>query len=103
RVLAGGAEGMVSDYVLTLYEDRGGRIWVGTLEGGLHLWDEERGRFTVFRHDPENASSLVDDRVSALLEDDAGRLWVGTLKGLCRTEPDGKTFFRATGPALAPG
>jgi len=92
RILAGGAEGLRSDYILSLYEDRSGRVWVGTLDGGLHRWDDERGRFDVFRHDPSNPASLADDRVFALIEDDANRLWAGTMGGLSRLDPILGTF-----------
>lgn len=95
RISAGGPEGLASDYILTLYEDRAGRLWVGTLDGGLHLWDAPRGRFEVFRHDPQRADSLVSDRVFTLREDDAGRLWVGTLGGLCRMDVERGTFRSA--------
>jgi ligand-binding sensor domain-containing protein/signal transduction histidine kinase len=92
RMLASGPEGLVNDYILTLYEDRKGRFWVGTLGGGLSLWDEERGRFEVFRHDPAREDSLLENSVFALIEDDASQLWVGTWDGLCRMDPDRKTF-----------
>jgi len=92
RINAAGPERLVNDYILTLYEDRAGRLWVGTLGGGLQLWNEERGRFEVFRHDPANPRSLPDDRVSTLLEDEQGGLWVGTLDGLSRMDPESGEF-----------
>jgi len=93
RMLASGPEGLTNDYILTLYEDRAGRLWVGTLGGGLHRWDDDRGRFEVFRHDPSKSRSLADDRVAVLLEDDANRLWVGTFNGLNRMDPSDGTFL----------
>ena len=103
RILAGGPEGLLNDYIMTLYEDRAGRLWVGTLKGGLHRWDDERGRFEVFRHDPTNPGSLVDDQISALLEDDAQRLWVGTLSGLSWLDPDRRTFHSFLQKPTLPG
>jgi signal transduction histidine kinase/streptogramin lyase len=101
RMLASGPEGLLSDYILTMHEDRQGRLWVGTLDGGLSRWDDERGRFTVFRHDPTRADSLLDDRVFALTEDDLNHLWVGTYEGLTRMDPDRGTFQTVLGEAGA--
>jgi len=97
RILTSGPEGLLGDYILTLYDDRQGRLWVGTLDGGLHRWDGERGRFDVFRHDPTRADSLLDDRIFALLEDDSNHLWVGTYLGLSRMDLDRGTFQTVRG------
>lgn len=52
--------------------DHGERVWVGTEDNGLALWDGQRWqRFSA-------ANGLPDDRVVALFEDTAGRIWVAT-------------------------
>jgi len=92
RMMAGGPEGLANDYVLALYEDRAGRLWAGTLGGGLARWDDARGRFDVFRHDPSRADSILSDQVSALMEDAEQRLWIGTLEGLSVMDREKGTF-----------
>ncbi len=70
-------ESLSADAVTTLYEDRRGRLWVGTYGGGLNLY---RGGndFAVFRHDPADGTSLGNDRVFGVAEDPAGMLWLAT-------------------------
>jgi len=65
--------------VRALYEDRAGRLWVGTYGHGLGRL--EAGRFTVLT----TKDGLPDDSVVALREDREGGLWIGTHgRGLVR-------------------
>lgn len=70
-----------SNYILSLYEDEDGIIWVGTLMGGLNRFDRFTDRFTHYQHDPENESSLSHNDVSVIFEDEQKVLWIGTLGG----------------------
>ena len=71
-----------------------GVLWVGTMEG-LNRLDRETGRFTRYRHDPQDPQSLGSDAVQQILEDSAGRLWVSTFRvGL-------EQFDRQTGKVVA--
>ena len=45
------AGSLANDDVRALLQDSGGRLWVGT-NGGLELYDPERGTFTHYRQDP---------------------------------------------------
>ena len=68
-------------------EDRQGRIWAG-LAHELDLMDAAReGRFTHFRHNPNDPSSLSDDNLSTMYMDAGGYLWIGTHNGLNRLDP----------------
>ncbi|MCP4693935.1 MAG: hypothetical protein GY859_38225, partial [Desulfobacterales bacterium] len=78
----------------TLFEDKAGFFWVGTIGGGLNRLDKKTGKFTHFRHDPKNANSLGNDNVRAVMEDRDGNLWVGTEKGLNRLDPSRERFTR---------
>src|SRR6185436_4324622 len=59
-------------YVRALLEDRQGRMWIGTGEGGVQRVDSDGKVRTRF---------LTDDYVTALAEDPSGLLWVGTRSG----------------------
>lgn len=81
-------DGLSNLSVTSLYQDRGGYIWVGT-ENGLYRHDS-----TGFQRfgEPEG---LEDTSVHSTFEDGAGRLWVGTSHDLY-VRDDGT--FRAVRP-----
>jgi signal transduction histidine kinase/ligand-binding sensor domain-containing protein len=60
----------------TIYRDREGLLWVGTLGAGLRLVDGDR-TFTFSVLD-----GLFDDVIYGITEDDQGRLWMACSKGI---------------------
>jgi ligand-binding sensor domain-containing protein/signal transduction histidine kinase len=68
-------------YVRSVLQDRAGRIWVGTGEGGLQRLDTDGSVAERFLHDPKDPESLSDNYVTTVLEDSRGTLWVGTRSG----------------------
>ncbi len=87
-------DSLSADAVTSLHEDRGGRLWVGTHEGGLNLRRDD-GTFRRFRHHPADPASLGSDRVLALAEDAEGHLWLATDGGgLNRLHPQTEAFLR---------
>ena len=93
------------DVVYSIYEDRSGMMWLGTLDSGLHQFlpdsdlsktaIEKNGAFTKYIHDPNNPKSLSNDRVMSIYEDanEAGQiLWIGTYGGLNRFDRTNGTF-----------
>ena len=73
--------GLGPGYVRAILEDREGRMWVGTGEGGLHRIDRDARVLQRFTHDPSDPASLSDNYVTVLREDHRGTLWVGTRSG----------------------
>jgi ligand-binding sensor domain-containing protein len=76
-----GGPGEPSD-VITLAEDRSGRLWVGTFNHGLYRFDQRSRQFRRFQHNPADAYSLSNDIVPRLLIDHKGTLWAATWDGL---------------------
>ena len=73
--------------VNAMYVEPDGRLWVGTVEGGLNL--RERGS-NDFIHFTTANSGLSHNSVSALAADHHGRLWIGTWGGgVCQTDRQG--------------
>ncbi len=72
------AEGLVSDRIVSLYEDRAGRLWMGHEYGGITRYED--GVFTGYT----TAEGLPKGLVAAIIEDPAGNLWVATGRGLGR-------------------
>ncbi|WP_228559351.1 MULTISPECIES: two-component regulator propeller domain-containing protein [Myxococcus] len=84
----GNPASLASNAVRTLHEDAQGRLWVGTMTGGLSLVDRARWSFRHFRHDSSNPASIPHDGVFTLADADDGRLWVGTHAGLALLDPE---------------
>src|SRR5262249_15756788 len=70
------ARSLPDDYIVSLYEDRGGTLWIGTKSGGLAKWNP---RTWSFGHIPASRDERFTDRnITSFAEDHLGRLWVGT-------------------------
>ncbi len=66
-----------SNYVIALFEDSFGYIWVGT-ENGLSRFDEQRKAFQEFNSSPDTGISLASNIVWELNEDADKNLWIGS-------------------------
>ncbi len=72
------------DNVYSVHEDPGGRIWVGTFNGGLNYITEENGR-TLFINSLNRLRNYPysnHKRVRYITSDTKGKIWVGTTSGL---------------------
>src|SRR5450755_2268492 len=58
-------------FVMCAYEDRQGRVWLGTLGQGVYYWQD--GKITKF-----SAPELEGVAANCLTEDLAGQIWIGT-------------------------
>ena len=65
-----------------LAADSVGNIWIGYYGTGLDKFDPVTGKFTHYRHDPNDEASLSHDEVSTVLVDHLGNVWVGSNGGL---------------------
>ncbi len=79
-----------NDRVTSFAEDAQGRLWIGTFEGGLNLFDRSTETFQRFRADAGSSSSLSSDMVFSVHAGDGGSLWIGTQIGLNRAVPAGE-------------
>jgi signal transduction histidine kinase len=68
------ADGLPNNFVGTIYEDRQGNIWIGTLGGLSKFRDEKFTNYTT-------RDGLSSDVVISLHEDAEGSLWIGTSGG----------------------
>ncbi len=72
-------------HVTCLFEDRRGRLWVGT-SGGLYRFDKVRRQFDLITTD----NGLPNDAIMSIRQDKRGNLWIATNGGLCRMNEQGK-------------
>lgn len=83
-----------SGAIWSILEDRSGRLWVGTLGGGLSAMDPRTGRFRHYYCSPDDPASLSDNSVLTITESRDGMIWAGTDKGLSRLDPATGRFRR---------
>jgi len=62
-------------------EDKDGLIWFGTTEG-LNSFDKNTGRFTQYKHNPNNLNNLSNNSLWTVFVDRDGLIWAGTESGL---------------------
>lgn len=72
----------------------GGRLWLGTLAGGVYACDLKTGAVRNYRNDPGVKTSLCDDDVETLFRDDAGTIYAGTPWGFARYDRKTDDFVR---------
>ncbi len=81
-------EGLASNAVMTIYEDRAGAIWFGT-GGGVSRYDPGQADGKSFRNFTTK-EGLPSNAIHTIMEDKTGKLWFGTSGEACFY--DGKTF-----------
>jgi ligand-binding sensor domain-containing protein len=83
---------LAGDYVGCLWAAPNGRVWVGTFNDGLLVFDPTTERFERFHHAAKKADSLVDGRISAITGGDRDEVWIATDQGLYNPPASGKRF-----------
>jgi signal transduction histidine kinase/ligand-binding sensor domain-containing protein/DNA-binding response OmpR family regulator len=66
------------EVVSAIYEDRDGRKWIGTLNGGIDIYYPEQQFFHTISHIQFGKNGLVSNFASCFLEHSDGTIWVGT-------------------------
>ncbi len=70
------------NFSTTLFEDEAGKIWIGTFNNGLNVFDKQTNTFYVYRRDPNSVSSVADNKIprrSRVIAQDAdGFVWIST-------------------------
>ena len=66
-----------SNAVISVCEDHGGTLWMGTYHGGLARMKD--GKFKAYLPNPDTPNSISDKNIWYVFEDSKQNLWVGTL------------------------
>ena len=75
-------EGLRSDIVYSIVEERPNVLWLGTRGGGLHRLNTLNNSFEVFGIADDQKKGLINDDVLSLCMCNDQRLWVGTSGGM---------------------
>ena len=89
---AGDPSSLVGNYVFSLTASADGRLWVGTFNDGISVFDPATERFENFRHDKDLPDSLSSGEVSAMASDAQGGMWIATGRGLDYLASGSKRF-----------
>jgi signal transduction histidine kinase/streptogramin lyase len=57
------------------------RLWIGTENTGLNLWDDKKKIFWRYKEDVYNPSGLNNNSIHSIYEDRTGNFWIGTFAG----------------------
>jgi ligand-binding sensor domain-containing protein len=79
--------GLKQSYILSLFVDSRGILWIGTKGGGLTRL--QAGQFATYTTE----QGLPDNTIQAITESKDGSLWIGTNRGLTRFHQGKFTAF----------
>ena len=78
-----------SEYTIRcITEDENKNLWIGTVEGGLLLFNRKTGTFKKYT----TQNGLSSNTILRLLKDKKGDLWMSTYQGISRLNPKNNTF-----------
>jgi diguanylate cyclase (GGDEF)-like protein len=83
-----------SDKLRRLFVDSNNLLWVGTEDVGVFVLNQALELVNHFRFSPDKSSSFCANYVNDIMQDHKGNMWFATENGLCKLNPDSKTFTR---------
>ncbi len=84
---------MSKNRVNTIYEDKAGILWIGTMRG-FNRFDRKKKTFSRYTNIPGKDDSLSNNYVNIIYEDRSKVLWIGTKGGLNQFHRESETFSR---------
>jgi signal transduction histidine kinase/DNA-binding response OmpR family regulator/ligand-binding sensor domain-containing protein len=85
--------------IVELMEDSKGRIWAGTDNAGVTIYDKKRGQFYRLMHNNTDPGSLSSNSIKTILEISDGRFLAGTVNAGLNIVTLGNNFFEKGMPA----
>jgi ligand-binding sensor domain-containing protein/signal transduction histidine kinase len=78
-----------SNAIMSVYQDTGGVLWVGTENAGLNILNFRQEPFGYYGHRPGDPNSLSPGRIKAIYQEPNGVLWIGFFpRALDRLDPN---------------
>ncbi|MEO6669480.1 MAG: ATP-binding protein [Ferruginibacter sp.] len=66
-----------SNTIIKLFEDSKRRIWAGTENGGVNIYDKKSGKFYRMANNPSDANTISGNRIRTIAEMPDGRILLG--------------------------
>ncbi len=74
---------LADNFIRCVFEDKEGRLWVGTAGHGLDLFDRTTETFIHFTHNDKDSTSLPSDNIGRIGQREDGLLLISTSNGVC--------------------
>lgn len=89
-----GRNSLPGNFVMSISNDLSGKLWIGTSEGGISLFDPNTNLFQDVVGDPVEKNSLIKNDILTTFVDHSGIVWIGTNlgKGINKIEPNTSKF-----------
>ncbi|MDY0199532.1 MAG: two-component regulator propeller domain-containing protein [Tenuifilaceae bacterium] len=91
-----------SNIITVIFEDSKQRLWIGTRDAGLNLYNHKTETFTRVKHNLKDRKSITQDRIYDINEDLQGNLWIAFMGGLSKLDPNKDEFVTYTNTGNAP-
>lgn len=85
---------LTSGRITSLLTDKAGRLWVGTLGGGLHLLETPAGQFPARFRRFGTDDGLPSANIQKLVMDNSGQIWASSDDHILRIDPQQLTLHR---------
>ena len=84
--------GLSSDYIMGITQNKGGQLLLATDGGGLSIFDMEKSNFTTIKSSRKQGSLNTNALYNAFIDKDEN-LWIGTFDGGINIYKAHKTYF----------
>lgn len=75
-----------------VWEDTDSRLWFGSLDNGLFLYNRSMERFDNFKSNDTCSNCISSNQVLSITSDSSGIMWIATNRGLNRYDPVSDSF-----------
>jgi len=82
------ANSINDNFLLSIYKDKAGLIWIGSKDSGINKIDKGIQKFTHYQSNQIAGNNLTNKDVWSIMQDHVGSVWVGTADGLNRIDAE---------------